>query len=110
MPTCVVFGDQGARVLKNPENYADLAGQPHVLVDPDLSDVLNTPPHLWRLVEGKIEAVAEGSKEADVIEQKLASEGKIEQPLSKWRVLSVKLKPYIIALLGAAVGYILGRI
>jgi hypothetical protein len=110
MPICVVFGDQGARVLKNPENYAELAGLPHVLVDPDLSDVVNTPPHLWRINGGKIVAVEEGSSEANVIEQKLVDEGKMEPALSKWRILSVKLRPYIIALAGAVVGFILGKL
>jgi hypothetical protein len=53
-PFIVIFSDRGARKVKgiNPDDWQ---GVPNVLVNPDLSKVSGVPPHLWALVDGKVE-------------------------------------------------------
>jgi hypothetical protein len=50
----VVFTSNNARILKNPDNLNDIQKYPNALINPDLSNVINTAPHHWKVVEGKI--------------------------------------------------------
>ena len=51
MPTIVVFGSNGARIYEGAEE-ATFKGQSY-LVSPEFPK--GVPPHLWKLVDGKIE-------------------------------------------------------
>ena len=49
----VTFGDNGARITKG-ITPSDWRGKANVLINPDLSAVKGVPPHMWRLVDGKV--------------------------------------------------------
>ncbi len=50
----VVFTENNARILINPEHIELYADMPNAVIDPDLSGVVKVPPHLWKLQDGKI--------------------------------------------------------
>ena len=95
MPKVVVFDENGARVFKNPDNFEALAAQHNVLVDPDMSHVINVPLHQWRMSGGKIV---------------VAGEDEVPQIFSKKRVIFYKLKPYLLVILGIALGLLIGKL
>ena len=50
----VIFTENNARVLINPENVEVYHNLPNAVVNPDLSAVYKVPPHLWELKDGKV--------------------------------------------------------
>jgi hypothetical protein len=95
MAIVVVFGENGARIIKNPANFSELVKLPNVVVDPDLSALKGTAPHLWRLEKGKI----------------VVSEEVSPHVVTKRQVILHKLKPYVIGLLlGLLLGVLLGKL
>lgn len=49
----VLFTDNNARILQGSDAEA-VRGLPNVIMEPDLSEVTDTPPHFWKLVDGKV--------------------------------------------------------
>ncbi len=52
--TVVVFTNNNARLLLNPENLSAYEAMPNAVINPDLSGVLRLPPHFWKLKDGKV--------------------------------------------------------
>lgn len=94
MAVVVVFNQDGARILKNPKNYAELALRPDVLIDPDMTSVKHVPPHLWCIKDGKLAVKADDST---------PSVPRVEKA-------KLKLKLLGLVLLGAVIGYLIGKL
>ncbi len=54
MATVIVFTDNNARIIQNPDDLNQYRNNPNAVIDPDLSEVVGTPPHLWKLLDGKV--------------------------------------------------------
>lgn len=52
--TVVIFTENNARILTNPENIEAYKNIPNSVINPDLKSVEGVPPHLWKLVDGKV--------------------------------------------------------
>ncbi len=52
--TVVVFTNNNARLLLNPENLSAYEAMPNAVINPDLTGVLKLPPHFWQLKDGKV--------------------------------------------------------
>lgn len=52
----MVFNNNQARILVNPENASDLRRQKNVFEDPDLESLRGIPPHKWELGNGYIKS------------------------------------------------------
>lgn len=101
----VVFTENNARVLTNPENIEYYRSLPNVLIDPDLKEVQRVPPHLW-VKDGNFVRVMSksASKErishiqrhgaknhfhsAPAVLPVVLPEKQIIPPIPKWRVLN----------------------
>lgn len=54
MSTVILFTENNTRILQNPDDLAQYRNNPNAIIDPDLSEVVGTPPHLWKLLDGKV--------------------------------------------------------
>lgn len=81
MPTVIVFTENNARFIHNPEDLDKYRFMPNAAIDPDLSNVKDTPPHLWKLQSGKI--VKMSSSEIECRETHIQKHGAINKHDSK---------------------------
>lgn len=54
MSTVIIFTENNTRILQNPDDLSQYRNNPNAVIDPDLSEVTGTPPHLWKLLDGKV--------------------------------------------------------
>lgn len=59
----VVFTENNARILTNPDNIKFYESLSNAIVDPDLKAVEGLPPHYWRLENGKVLPMSEEHKQ-----------------------------------------------
>jgi hypothetical protein len=50
----VVFTENNARILHNPEDLSAYESMPNAVINPDLTGVIKVPPHLWQLKDGLV--------------------------------------------------------
>jgi len=102
----VVFTSNNARILVNPPNVDEFLGKPNAFINPDLSEVIGTPPHFWKVVDGKIVPMSRPEKLARL---KLHAANGVDNrvramPLPKVRAERPILSHLLAAAIGAAAG------
>lgn len=104
MAKVVVFTDNNARILHNPENLRDYKAMKNAIIDPDLKSVAGVPPHLWKLVAGKVVIMDEAESKAR--ENHIAIHGAINSHEQRVSLLNYfkYYQNYIYLILGMAAG------
>jgi hypothetical protein len=62
-PYLIVFTENNARIVKDPDAIEALKGKPNSYFKPDLSRVKGIPPHLWSVLDGEIVPMHEDHRE-----------------------------------------------
>lgn len=104
MAKVVVFTKNNARILYNPGNLDDYKNCMSALIDPDLKSVAGVPPHLWKLLDGKV--VIMDTSESKARNTHIAIHGVINTHTPKISLLSyIKYyQNYIYLILGTSAG------
>ena len=88
----VVFTENNARIITEPEDLSIYSSMPNALINPDLSSVVRVPPHLWKIDNGKI-APIEGKAKV-TREDHIESYGAVNDVFSQILLAPVKQSFY----------------
>lgn len=94
MNRVVIFTENNARIVTNPEDLDYFKRLPNALINPDFSKVKGIPPHFWKCVDGKLEAMsADERSNASIDEHRI--DNRVDYTKNVYKEELVKLRSLV---------------